>query len=95
MKVLQRLVDSGHSVVVIEHNLELIKSADWVIDLGPEAGDGGGEVVAQGTPETVADCARSHTGLALRDVLGQPKRTLPRAVQGAILRKPRRPVGCD
>ncbi len=69
LKVLQRLVDSGHSVVVIEHNLELIKSADWIIDLGPEAGDQGGQIVAQGSPETVAACARSHTGLALREVL--------------------------
>jgi excinuclease ABC subunit A len=91
LKVLQRLVDSGHSVVVIEHNLELIKSADWVIDLGPEAGDGGGEVVAQGTPEAVSDCARSHTGLALRDVLVKSKRPLPHAVQRAVLGRSRRP----
>jgi excinuclease ABC subunit A len=81
LKVLQRLVDSGHSVVVIEHNLELIKSADWIIDLGPEAGDEGGQIVAQGTPETVAACPRSHTGMALSEVLGPPKRPPPRGVQ--------------
>jgi excinuclease ABC subunit A len=67
--VFQRLVEAGHSVLVIEHNLELIKCADWIIDLGPEAGDQGGQIVAQGTPEQVAACPQSHTGLALRDVL--------------------------
>jgi excinuclease ABC subunit A len=65
LAVFQRLVDSGHSVVVIEHNLEVIKSADWLIDLGPEAGDQGGRVVADGTPEQVAACPESHTGRAL------------------------------
>lgn len=69
LKVFQRLVDAGHSLIVIEHNLELIKCADWVIDLGPEAGDDGGEVVAVGTPEDIAACPHSHTGRALRDVL--------------------------
>lgn len=69
LKVFQRLVDAGHSVVVIEHNLDVIKSADWLIDLGPDAGDEGGEVVAAGTPEAVAGCERSHTGRALRLVL--------------------------
>src|SRR5262249_48665783 len=68
LKVFQRLVDAGHSVLVIEHNLDVIESADWVIDLGPGAGDEGGEIVAQGTPEEVADCDASHTGKALRDV---------------------------
>jgi excinuclease ABC subunit A len=67
--VLQRLVDAGHSVVVIEHNLDVIKCADWVIDLGPEAGDAGGCLVVEGTPEAVAACERSHTGRALREVL--------------------------
>src|SRR5262249_47542349 len=65
LKVFQRLVDAGHSVIVIEHNLDVIKSADWLIDLGPDAGDQGGQIVAQGTPEQVADCDRSHTGRAL------------------------------
>jgi excinuclease ABC subunit A len=69
LKVFQRLVDSGHSVVVIEHNLDVIKSADWVIDLGPDAGDQGGQIVAQGTPEEVATCLESHTGKALQEVL--------------------------
>ena len=62
LAVLQRLVDAGNSVVVIEHNLDVIKSADWVIDLGPEAGAGGGKVVAAGTPEQVAQTPGSHTG---------------------------------
>ena len=65
LKVFQRLVDAGHSVLVIEHNLDVIKSADWVIDLGPEAGDAGGRIVAQGTPETLAKTRSSHTGCAL------------------------------
>lgn len=66
LQVFQRLVDHGHSLVVVEHNLELIKCADWIIDLGPEAGDGGGEIVVQGTPEQVAACSASHTGQCLR-----------------------------
>jgi excinuclease ABC subunit A len=70
LKVFQRLVDSGHSVVVVEHNLDVIRSADWIIDLGPGAGDEGGRMVAQGTPEQVAGCARSHTGAFLRDLIG-------------------------
>jgi len=71
LKIFQRLVDSGHSILVIEHNLDVIKSADWVLDLGPEAGDQGGEIVAQGTPEDIAACKRSHTGRALKPLLPQ------------------------
>ncbi len=67
--VIQRLVDHGHTVVVIEHNLDLIAEADWVLDLGPEAGDEGGRLVVAGTPETVAATARSHTGRFLRETL--------------------------
>ena len=69
LAVLQRLVDGGNTVVVIEHNLDVIKTADWIIDLGPEGGHGGGRVVAQGPPEAVAKAANSHTGLFLRDML--------------------------
>ena len=69
LQVLHRLTDHGNTVVVIEHNLDVIKTADWIIDLGPEGGDKGGEVVAAGEPETVAACAASYTGLHLRDVL--------------------------
>jgi excinuclease ABC subunit A len=69
VEVLQRLVDAGHSVVVIEHNLDLIAEADWVIDLGPEGGQDGGRIVAAGTPEKIARVKRSHTGRFLRNVL--------------------------
>ncbi|MGO5050322.1 excinuclease ABC subunit UvrA [Dysosmobacter sp. Sow4_B12] len=69
LEVLQRLVDAGNTVVVIEHNLDVIKCADWLIDLGPEGGDGGGTIVCTGTPETVAACAASYTGQYLKRVL--------------------------
>ncbi len=69
ISVLQRLVDSGNSVLVIEHNLDLIKTADYIIDMGPEGGDGGGTVVATGTPEQVAKCKSSYTGQYLQKVL--------------------------
>jgi excinuclease ABC subunit A len=69
LKVFQRLVNAGHSVLVIEHNLDVIKSADWLIDLGPDAGDQGGQIVAEGTPEKVSQCKQSHTGQALKSVL--------------------------
>ena len=69
LHVLQRLTDGGNTVIVIEHNLDVIKSADWIIDLGPEGGERGGSVIATGTPEDVADNSRSFTGLALRGVL--------------------------
>ena len=71
ISVLQTLVDSGNTVVVIEHNLDVIKTADYIIDLGPEGGDAGGEVVATGTPEEVAMCERSYTGKFLKKVLGK------------------------
>jgi excinuclease ABC subunit A len=70
LEVLDRLVDAGNSVVVIEHDLDVIKSADWVIDLGPEGGDGGGEVIATGTPEQIAETSGSYTGDFLREPLG-------------------------
>ena len=73
LQLFQRLVDRGHSILVIEHNLEVIKSADWIIDLGPEAGDAGGEVVATGTPEEIARVEHSHTGKFLRAILGSAR----------------------
>jgi excinuclease ABC subunit A len=69
LEVLQELVDQGNTVVVIEHNLEVIKTADWIVDLGPEGGDGGGEIVAMGTPEEVAKNPRSYTGQYLKPLL--------------------------
>ncbi|HNR86436.1 MAG TPA: excinuclease ABC subunit A, partial [Taishania sp.] len=66
---LNRLIDAGHSVIVIEHNKEVIKCADWVIDLGPEGGDKGGNIVFQGTPEDLVQCSESYTGKFLKDVL--------------------------
>jgi excinuclease ABC subunit A len=69
IEVLENLVEQGDTVIVIEHNLDVIKCADWVIDLGPEGGDGGGEVVASGTPEEIARAKGSHTGTYLARVL--------------------------
>jgi excinuclease ABC subunit A len=69
LEVLHALVDTGNTVVVIEHNLDVVKTADWIIDLGPNGGDKGGEIVVEGTPETVAACAESYTGQYLKDML--------------------------
>jgi excinuclease ABC subunit A len=69
LAVLQRLVDGGNTVIVIEHNLDVIKTADWIIDLGPEGGNGGGRVVAQGPPEVVAQEKKSYTGQFLHQLI--------------------------
>ena len=69
LEVLQRLVDEGNTVLIIEHNLDVIKNADWLIDLGPEGGDGGGQIVTTGTPEEVAQVKESYTGQYLKPVL--------------------------
>ena len=71
LKVLHRLADHGNTIVVIEHNLDVIKTADWLVDLGPEGGAGGGRILVSGTPETVAKCKTSHTGRFLAQILGQ------------------------
>ena len=68
-EMLQKLVENGNTVIVIEHNLDVIKTADYIIDMGPEGGDGGGTVVAQGTPEEVAECPRSYTGYYIKRVI--------------------------
>ena len=69
LKVLQRLVERGNTVIVIEHNLEIIKTSDWIIDLGPEGGVGGGEILAVGTPEEISNVNKSFTGSFLKKVL--------------------------
>ena len=71
LEVLHELADAGNTVVVIEHNLEVIKTADWIIDMGPEGGDGGGRIVAEGTPEDVAKVKESYTGRYLKELLGR------------------------
>ena len=83
LKVFQRLVDAGHSVVIIEHNLDVIKSSDWLVDLGPGAGAHGGTLVAAGTPEDIALCAESQTGAALQKIMKPParKRNRPRTLR--------------
>jgi excinuclease ABC subunit A len=76
LHVLHRLVDRGNTVVVIEHNLDVLKTADWLIDLGPEGGDRGGEILAEGTPEAIAGNPRSYTGRYLRPILERAGRRL-------------------
>jgi excinuclease ABC subunit A len=75
LEVLHELTDQGNTVVVIEHNLEVIKTADWIVDLGPEGGNGGGEIVAAGTPEDVAKVKRSYTGRYLKPTLARARRS--------------------
>jgi excinuclease ABC subunit A len=75
LDVLQQLVDRNNTVVVIEHHLDVIKCADWVVDLGPEGGAGGGQIVVAGTPEQVVECPRSHTGAFLRRHLARTAAT--------------------
>jgi len=70
LEVLFKLRDAGNTLVVIEHNLDVIKTADWIIDLGPEGGAGGGRIVAEGPPERIVHCEASHTGHYLKRVLG-------------------------
>ncbi|MBK5220876.1 MAG: excinuclease ABC subunit UvrA, partial [Thermoleophilia bacterium] len=85
LDVLGRLVDAGNTVVVIEHNLDVIKTADWLVDLGPEGGEGGGEIVATGTPEEVAAVAGSYTGSFLANLVepAKPKRGAKRQLSAA------------
>ncbi|HHE65074.1 MAG TPA: hypothetical protein ENL09_03525, partial [Bacteroidetes bacterium] len=73
LDVLRRLVEQGNTVIVIEHNLEVIKTADWIIDLGPEGGDEGGYIVAEGPPEKIAEVKESYTGQFLRTILAYQK----------------------
>ena len=84
LHVLNRLVDKGNTVIVIEHNMEVIQSADWIIDLGPEGGDQGGRVVAEGPPERIAAVTGSHTGEALRRALPQPRPGRSRAREAVV-----------
>ncbi len=74
LKVLSRLTASGNTVIIIEHNMDVIKTADWIIDLGPEGGSSGGEIIAEGSPETIADIAQSYTGQYLKQILLPGKR---------------------
>ncbi len=90
LKVLQGLVDKGNTVIVIEHNLDVIKSADWVVDLGPEGGSGGGLVIAEGTPEEVAAMEHSHTGRFLAPILARTARTVDRKPASARKKAPAR-----
>ena len=96
LRVLHRLRDHGNTVVVIEHNLEVVKTADWIVDLGPEGGDRGGRVVVAGTPETVAACKRSHTGYHLHAALNvAPAPDVAREADGAAGRKAGGAAGCS
>jgi excinuclease ABC subunit A len=87
LQVLQGLVDKGNTVIVIEHNLDVIKNADWIVDMGPEGGHGGGRVIAEGTPEDVAQVDESHTGRFLAPVLARSARTPSRATGSRVTKQ--------
>jgi excinuclease ABC subunit A len=74
LEVIHRLTDLGNSVVIIEHNLDVIRNADWIVDLGPEGGENGGRVVAQGTPDQISKIKKSFTGQALSEYLGRQRK---------------------
>ena len=93
LDVLQGLVDKGNTVIVIEHNLDVIKNADWIIDMGPEGGSGGGMVIAEGTPEHVAEVAASHTGRFLKPILERTARTTARGTTRTRTKKAEGPAG--
>jgi excinuclease ABC subunit A len=93
LEVLHRLRDGGNTVVIIEHNLDVIKTADWLIDLGPEGGSGGGQIIATGTPEEVADNAASHTGRFLKPLLQNTRATSVSNRKTARKRKPNQRSG--
>ena len=92
LEVLHELVDQGNTVVVIEHNLEVIKTADWIIDLGPEGGDGGGEIVAAGPPEAIVKEKRSYTGKFLAPVLRRAGKRQGADRGGGVSRHPLRSI---
>jgi len=77
IEVLQRLVDEGNTVVIIEHNLDIIKVSDWIIDLGPEGGDAGGEIIAVGEPEAICEMSHSYTGQFMKRILNCTKEAQP------------------
>ncbi len=83
LKVLQRLVDNGETVLVIEHNLDVIKTADYIIDLGPEGGDKGGTIVATGTPEEICEVEASHTGHYLKPILQRDRKRMDAVIEHA------------
>jgi len=85
LEVLHELVDQGNTIAVIEHNLEVIKTADWILDFGPEGGDGGGRIVAKGRPEDIARAPHSYTGEFLRDVLKKQRKSPKTAAPGPAL----------
>jgi excinuclease ABC subunit A len=97
LTVLHRLRDHGNTVVVIEHNLDVIKTADWIIDLGPEGGGGGGRIIAEGPPEEIVKVAASHTGHYLRPVLdahaARRGRDAPRATARSVSARARKASG--
>src|SRR5699024_10238136 len=86
LSVLQRLVDHGDSFIIIEHNLDVIKTADYMIDLGPEGGDGGGDIVATGTPEEIAKNEYSHTGHFLKEIIQRDKERMVNIVEKTMKR---------
>jgi excinuclease ABC subunit A len=95
LKVLHSFAEAGNTVLIVEHNLDVIKTADWVIDLGPEGGDAGGWIVAEGTPEMIMDNPRSHTGKALRDFLNRDRKALVKQVQQRDVQRDTGIIGSD
>ena len=91
LKVIHGLADRGNTIVIVEHNMDVVKTADWVLDLGPEGGEGGGRVVSEGRPQVIAKCAESYTGAALAKSLGikrKKQRKQPKAIRQIVSESP-------